>query len=125
MNSPQQTQPSLDLLSQSFKDWRDTRTQHKIPEHLKQQTLDALSFYTCSAVIKATGLNHATLKKWRSKTEAAKPSSRFIAVLPQAESPQKEVELTFTHNQHRVSLRGPFSIDELQSLVISLQGLAQ
>ena len=125
MNAPHQTKPSLDLLAQSFKDWRDTRTQRKIPEHLKQQTLEALSFYTCSAVIKATGLNHATLKSWRETNETAKPSSRFIAVLPESKPQQKEVELTLTHNQHCLSLRGQFSIDELRSLVISLQGTAQ
>lgn len=125
MNSTQQTQPSLDLLAQSFRDWRETRTQRKIPEHLKQQALEALLFYTCSEVIKATGLNYVTLKKWRATTETSTSSSRFVAVVPDIEPPAKEVELTFTHNQRCLSLRGPFSIDELQSLLTTLQGTVQ
>ena len=118
-----QSKPSLETLSQSFNEWRETRTQRgRIPEHLRQLTLDALPFYTCSAIINATGVNYTTLNKWRNVNSSSESSSKFVTVLPHDEPKPKEVELVLTSEAHSLSLRGHFSLDELRSLVHVLQG---
>jgi len=112
--------PCLNELAQAFTDWRSQRSnREETPYHLKQKALNALPFHTQSAIIQAAGINYNTLKKWQN-SEHSTPAGQFVRVLPS--NAPKDIELSFSNQQHSVSLRGAFSIDELQSLIPLLQG---
>lgn len=77
---------SLAEVAEAFAHWRQTRTSTRTPERLQQQAVGLLSHYRVSDVMKALGVYHKALKRWKQKwlAEASAPAvpvaTPFIAL---------------------------------------------
>jgi len=79
--------PSLGEVAEAFAHWRQTRTSSRTPEELQQKAVALLSHYRVSEVMKALGVYHKGLKRWKQQWSPetpglAAPGAAPFIVLP-------------------------------------------
>ena len=74
--------PSLGEVAEAFARWRQTRTSSRTPEGLQQQAVALLSHYRVSEVMKALGVYHKGLKRWKQKWSPETPGLAMPVAAP-------------------------------------------
>lgn len=59
--------PTLTEVAEEFAHWRRTRTSPRTPEDLQQKAVKLLDHYRVNEVLKALGLCHKGLKRWKQR----------------------------------------------------------
>ena len=68
---PKESQASLADVQAAFAEWRRTRTTRRTPRVLRQQAVGLLAEHRISEVMRALGVNHDQLSRWRRAVSTA------------------------------------------------------
>lgn len=89
--------PSLAEVAEEFAHWRRTRTNPRTPEDLQQKAVKLLAHYRVNEVLKALGLCHKGLKRWKHQwssdlSEVSPHSSGAFLTLPALPEPNGRID---------------------------------
>ena len=109
--------PSLAEVAEDFAHWRRTRTSPRTPEELQQKAVKLLERYRVNEVLKALGLCHKGLKRWKQRwgserSEVLSCSSGGFLTLPPSLQPNSEVDFG------RIGLKLTRQVGEYEALSI-------
>ena len=123
--------PELNALTAEFKTWRARRLSRctPVPDNLRRKALRLLGRCRRSHIIKALGINSATLKAWQRQDVALAGQAEFVPLnwVNAAEaSPPPSLGLTLSnHAGQAVMLQGDFSAAQLALIAQALSGSAR
>jgi hypothetical protein len=93
----------------AFEQWRNTRTHGaaKIPEALRQQSIQLLPHYKVSHIIRALKLSHSQLKRWEHKGLKKVPAQTRFIQLPEENTVPANVNDALNTGSLTVELQFP------------------